>query len=210
MAGRNRTHSDTPAAPVESPPETAAPSDTPAPVESLKSEAISFLGAMVRMREVVGRIHAMQVDGVDGTAAAGEFVGALLAMGAGLPGFPPDPWSLKQLLDARKYPAEDPQQNASTKALVAYLFDCLEEGRLRPGRDDARLARIAERWPTFATRADAVHDEDEHHRVTHRDREYAAAQDHHSRLARPAPGAARRAPPADPVEVPEPPDMTVG
>lgn len=198
---------ETPAEAAQSP-EATSP-DAPSPDETYRRDALRFLAAMVAMREALADIHAAQTSGQDGTAAVGAFTGALLAVGGRLPGFPPNPWTLKQLLDAPRYDAEDPQRNSATKALVAYLFECLELGRVRPHEGESDMARVAEHWPQFRTRSEAVAFEESHARETHTAREQRFAEEHHQRRAVSAPKATRRVA-AEPPEVVEPPDLTVG
>jgi hypothetical protein len=175
----------------------------------LERDARSFVEAMLYMRELVAKIHAGHSSEQDGTSAVGIFARALLRVGGRLPGFPPNPWPLKHLLDAPTYPSVDPDRNHATKALTAFLFDCLEEGRVRPDAGEEELERFARHWTKFRTRAEAVSFEETHARDAHAARERAATDEHFQRLAQPHVAAARRRD-VEPPEPVEPPEVTVG
>jgi hypothetical protein len=130
-------------------------------------------------------------------------------MGGRISEYPPRAWNLKQLLDKPRHASTDPQRNSATRALVDYLFDCLEHGRKKPNEGEAELARFADEWPKFRNRADAVAFEDAVSRDAHAAREMVAADEHHARLAKKPGAPVRRAAP-EPIEVAEPPEVTVG
>lgn len=177
----------------------------------LSQVAEQFIAALVFCREALQAIHARQVDGADGTSATAAFAAALLDANGGFIGNPPNPWPLKHLLDAPKYASSDPHANHATAALVAALFECLEEGRKQPNRSERQdtLVRVALNWAELKNWRDAAAFEDAWSKDEHHKREAFHKSEHEKRQAQaPIPRAKRVG--AEPPEPLEPADLTVG